>query len=243
MSDELQHYFRQCFVANKLHATFSAYLLLCRATVVTHGICLHPKSGTAGNMKALGCMGRLDGYPDPSRWACFMQMLEHTGNMRNQLQLEKAGKADCSGKIIYDMGDTGDTRNQPEAAGSFGWSKSKLPRFIHLDRSEARVHASSKYTEDAINATKIMPLLASTTAGARSGEILFAGTCRSLREEQASWTSVIFEPQMKGGGKEMVVVESKWWWLRQDGSASHIGATTGTLCFPSLFWLPLRPQG
>ncbi|KAJ7789833.1 hypothetical protein B0H14DRAFT_3572341 [Mycena olivaceomarginata] len=40
------------------------------------------------------------------------------------------------------IGDTGDTRNQPEAAGSFGWSKSKLPRFIHPDRSEARVHAS-----------------------------------------------------------------------------------------------------
>jgi hypothetical protein len=34
----------------------------------------------------------------------------------------------------------------------------------------------SKCTKDAINATKIMPLLASTTTGARSGEILFAGS-------------------------------------------------------------------
>ncbi|KAJ7805135.1 hypothetical protein B0H14DRAFT_2611613 [Mycena olivaceomarginata] len=54
----------------------------------------------------------------------------------------------------------------------------------------------------------------------------------SLREEQASWTSVIFEPQMKGGGKEMVVVESKWWWLRQDGSASLLVPPLGHYVFP-----------
>ncbi|KAJ7732265.1 hypothetical protein B0H14DRAFT_2639893 [Mycena olivaceomarginata] len=102
MSDELRHYFRRCFVANKL--LLASCYFFCLLTSV-QADCCHTWD-----------------MPAPTIW----NGREHEGS-RAAWDGSMGILTRPVGFFDY-MGDTGDTRNQPEAAGSFGWSKSKLPR-------------------------------------------------------------------------------------------------------------------